>query len=73
MSRRRLFIPPLMHLHNLMLIPIEEPIEPTLNEEVVKALSAIDKSITEITTPIRRETLTPKEYGIKKLTKKYKL
>lgn len=65
-----MFIPPLMFvLHPII---ITEPLEPVINTDVVKALYPDDKSVVE-TLKSLKEQLTPKEYGIKKLTKKYKL
>lgn len=70
MSRKRMFIPPLMFVAQV--IAQKQVMEPEISEEIGKSLFAIDKSIQEINAPIWRDVLTPKEYGIKILTKKYR-
>ena len=62
------FIPPLMFVCQMM----TEPMEPVLEcEDIAKVLYAKDKLVTDLDM-IERGGLTPKEYGIKKLGKRYK-
>jgi hypothetical protein len=68
MSRKRMFIPPLMFVAQV--IAQKQVMEPEISEEIGKSLFAIDKSIKEINAPIWRVVLTPKEYGIMKLGKR---
>ena len=70
MSRRRMFISPLMFVYPIMVQ--ESPMEPVGMEDVARTLYAKDKSIKDMDT-VNIDVITPKEYGLKKLgTKKYK-
>lgn len=68
---KRRFIPPLMFMAQV--IVLEEPMEPVLeSKDIAKVLYAKDKCIADMEA-VSTEVITPKEYGIRKLTKKYKL
>ena len=70
MRGNRRFIPPLMFMAQV--IALEEPMEPVEMEDVARTLYAKDKSIKDMEA-VNIDVMTPKEYGIRKLTKKYKL
>ena len=65
-----MFISPLMFV--VQVIALEEPMEPVGMEDVARTLYAKDKSIKDMEA-VNIDVMTPKEYGIKLLTKKYKL
>ena len=66
---KRRFIPPLMFVCQI----ITEPMEPVLeSKDIAKVLYIKDKCIADMEA-VSTEVITPKEYGIRKLTKKYKL
>jgi hypothetical protein len=67
---KRRFISPLMFVYPIMVQ--EKPMEPVGDEDAVRALYAENKSIKDMEA-VNIDVMTPKEYGIKKLTKKYKL
>ena len=70
MSRRRMFTSPLMFVYPIMVQ--EKPMEPVGDEDAVRAIYAINKSIKDVES-LNIDVMTPKEYGLKKLgTKKYK-
>ena len=65
-----MFISPLMFVYPIMVQ--EKPMEPVGMEDVARTLYAKDKSIKDMEA-VNIDVMTPKEYGIKLLTKKYKL
>ena len=67
MSRKRMFISPLMFV--VQVIALEEPMEPVGMEDAVRILYAKDKSIKDMEA-VNINVMTPKEYGIKKLGKR---
>ena len=67
MNRKRRFIPPLMFMAQV--IALEQPMEPVGNEDAVRALYTIDKSIKDMES-VNIDVMTPKEYGIMKLGKR---
>lgn len=69
MRGNRRFIPPLMFVCQIITEPMEQVLE---CEDVAKVLYAKDKCIASMEA-VSIEVITPKEYGISKLTKKYKL
>ena len=70
MRGNRRFISPLMFVYPIM--AQEKPMEPVGMEDVARTLYAKDKCIADMEA-INIDVMTPKEYGIKLLTKKYKL
>lgn len=66
MSRRRMFISPLMFVYPIMVQ--EKPMEPVGDEDAVRAIYAKDKSIKDMEV-VNIDVMTPKEYGIMKLGK----
>lgn len=67
MSRRRIFISPLMFAAQV--IALEEPMEPVGMEDIARTLYAKDKSIKDMEV-VNIDVMTPKEYGIMKLGKR---
>ena len=67
MSRKRMFISPLMFV--VQVIALEEPMELVGMEDAVRILYAKDKSIKDMEA-VNIDVMTPKEYGIKKLGKR---
>lgn len=73
MTRKRIFISPLMLIGDIftqekVMVPDEKR-----KEELRKAFCQKDSQIEDFETITINDVMTPKEYGIKKLTKKYKL
>jgi hypothetical protein len=66
---KRRFISPLIFVYPIMVQ--EKPMEPVGMEDVARTLYAKDKCIADMEA-VSTEVMTPKEYGIKLLTKKYK-
>jgi hypothetical protein len=65
---KRRFIPPFIIVYQM---ETEVPMESVSIEDAAKVLYAKDKLVTDLDM-IERGGLTPKEYGIKKLGKRYK-
>ena len=67
MSRKRMFIPPLMFVAQV--IAQKQVMEPVGNEDAVRAIYAENKSIKDMEA-VNIDVMTPKEYGIMKLGKR---